>query len=596
VVSVSLFQADLRTGQDVVNTRQRGRHIAQALGFDGHEQVRIATAISEVARLAASAANGHIEFLLEDGPAPTLLVRVRVPTSLNGGFVSGSAPDTLRPGPALAPAQRLMDRMELRLDGDGWLLLEMTQRLPNGPPAALVVGALRDELERQRRSSATDELQRQNEELLRTLEELQARKAEVERLNRELEETNRGVVALYAELEEKAEALRRASDMKTRFISNVSHELRTPISSILNLSRLLLDHIDGPLNGEQEKQVLFIRKSGEALQELIDDLLDLAKIESGRVEVQPTRFSVAELFGALRGMLRPIRVHEGVALVFDEPEGLPELHTDERKLSQILRNLISNALKFTQRGEVRVSAAPGARGTVVFSVRDTGVGIAPEDQERIFEEFVQVEGSHQQGVKGTGLGLPLSRRLAELLGGSLGVESHPGEGSTFQAVVASDFTQRQGSRGEEESGPQPLEQDASDARTVLIIDDDEVARYLLQRVLAEASLQFREAPSAAEGMRMAGEVHPAAIFLDMSLPDMDGAEVLEALRRQSATRKTPVIIHTSRSLTEQERGRLTPHVVGILPKSGLTREAALELIQRALAGSGPRSGGASIIK
>jgi signal transduction histidine kinase len=592
-LNVSLFQADLRTGQDVVNTRQRGRHIAQTLGFDGHEQVRIATAISEVARLAAASANGHIEFLLEHGPTPTLLVRVRAPSSVNGGFVSGSTPDTLRPGPALAPAQRLMERVELRPEGDGWLLLEMAQRLPHAPPGAQVVGELQDELERQRRSGGTDELQRQNEDLLRTLEELQARKAEVDRLNRELEETNRGVVALYAELEEKAEALRRASDMKTRFISNVSHELRTPISSILTLSRLLLDHIDGPLNGEQEKQVLFIRKSGEALQELIDDLLDLAKIESGRVDVQPTRFSVAELFGALRGMLRPLRVHEGVALHFEEAEGLPELHTDERKLSQILRNLISNALKFTQQGEVRVSAVPGPGATVVFSVRDTGVGIAPEDQERIFEEFVQVEGPHQQGVKGTGLGLPLSRRLAELLGGSLGVDSRPGEGSTFQAVVASDYTQRQGAKGEEDAGSQPLEQDVSNARTVLIIDDDEVARYLVQRLLAEASLLFREASSGGEGLRLAGEMRPAAILLDMSLPDMDGSEVLEALRRQPATRNTPVIIHSSRSMTEQERGRLIPHVVGILPKNGLTREGALELIQQALAGLGPRSGGSS---
>ncbi|WP_309889853.1 ATP-binding protein [Archangium sp.] len=593
-MSISLFQADLRTGQDVVNTRQRGRHIAQTLGFDSHDQVRIATAISEVARLAAASANGHIEFLLEDVPTPTLIVRVRAPTSVNGGFVSGSTPDALRPGPALAPAQRLMDRMALRPEGDGWLLLEMTQRLPHAPPGAQVVGELQEELERQRRSGGTDELQRQNDDLLRTLEELQARKAEVDRLNRELEETNRGVVALYAELEEKAEALRRASDMKTRFISNVSHELRTPISSILTLSRLLLDHIDGPLNGEQEKQVLFIRKSGEALQELIDDLLDLAKIESGRVEVRPTRFSVAELFGALRGMLRPLRVHEGVSLAFEEAEGLPELHTDERKLSQILRNLISNALKFTQRGEVRVSAAPGPRqGTVVFSVHDTGVGIAPEDQERIFEEFVQVEGPHQQGVKGTGLGLPLSRRLAELLGGALDVHSQPGEGSTFQAVVASDYTQRQGAKGEEDAGSQSLEQETSNARTVLIIDDDEVARYLVQRLLAEASLQFREASSGGEGLRLAGEMRPAAILLDMSLPDMDGSEVLEALRRQSATRNTPVIIHSSRSMTEQERGRLIPHVVGILPKNGLTREGALKLIQQALAGSGPSSGGSS---
>ncbi|MFE8604695.1 ATP-binding protein [Archangium violaceum] len=589
-MSSSLFQAELRTGQDVVNTRQRGRHIAQSLGFDGQDQVRIATAISEVARLAATQANGHIEFLLEELPEPSLLVRVRA-SSFNEGLVAGNTPETLRPGPALAPAQRLMDRVVLRKDGDGWLLLEMVQRLPQLTPMPQALESLKQELERQRRASAAEELQKQNADLLRVLDELQARKAEVERLNRELEETNRGVVALYAELEEKAEALRRASDMKTRFISNVSHELRTPISSVLNLSRLLLDRIDGPLTAEQEKQVLFIRKSGEALQELIDDLLDLAKIESGRSEVLCTRFSVAELFGALRGMLRPLRVNEGISLIFDEPEGLPELHTDERKLSQVLRNLVSNALKFTARGEVRVSAKPGPRDSVVFSVRDTGVGIAPEDQERIFEEFVQVEGPHQQGVKGTGLGLPLSRRLAELLGGSLAVESQPGQGSTFHATVSRDYTQRPGAAGEEDGDTQRLERDTPHVRTVLIIDDDEVARYLLQRVLADASLQFREAATGFAGLRMAGEVRPAAILLDLSLPGMDGFEVLEALRREPSTRDIPVIIHTSRSLTEQERGRLLPHAVGILSKSGLTRDVALDLLQRALSGPGQVPGG-----
>ena len=581
-MSSSLFQSELRTGQDVVNTRQRGRHIAHAMGFDAQDQVRIATAISEVARLAAAQGNGHVEFFLEESQPPSLLVRVRAPASTEG-LVAGSSPQSPRPGLALAPAQRLMERVVVRREGEGWIVLELAQRLPRAVPPSAVLQSLQIEL--QRRSNASDELTRQNEDLVRILEELQSRKAEVDRLNRELEETNRGVVALYAELEEKAEALRRASDMKTRFISNISHELRTPISSVVNLSRLLLERLDGPLNPEQEKQVVFIRKSGEALQELIDDLLDLAKIESGRSEVLPTHFSVSELFGSLRGMLRPLRVNEGVSLVFEEPVGMPELRTDERKLSQILRNLVSNALKFTRHGEVRVSVAPGRRGTVVFSVHDTGVGIAPGDLERIFEEFVQVEGPHQQGVKGTGLGLPLSRRMAELLGGSLTVESHPGHGSTFRATVARDYTQQPGDEGEETPPPPLLEEDASRPRTVLIIEDDEVVRYLLQRMLAEPQLQFHEAESGPDGLRLAGQMKPSAIILDLSLPGMDGFDVLDALRRQRDTRDIPVIIHTSRSLTEQERGRLLPHTVGILSKSGLTRDVASELLHRALSGA-----------
>jgi len=592
-VSRSLFQAGLLTGQDVVATRQRGRHIAQVLGFEGSDQVRIATAVSELARLAAAGPGGHIEFLLGDSPGDTLLIRVRLAESPEGGLVARGGSRGLRPGPALAPAQRLVDRLEVRPEGQGQVLVELAQRLPR-PPDAQGVEALARELEQQRWANAADELQRQNDELLRTLEELQARNAEVERLNRELEETNRGVVALYAELEEKAEALRKASDMKTRFISNVSHELRTPISSVLNLSRLLLDHIDGPLNPEQEKQVLFIRKSGETLAELIDDLLDLAKIESGRVEVKPAPVTVAELFGALRGVLRPLRVHEGVALVFDEGGELPVLHTDEGKLSQILRNLVSNALKFTRQGEVRVSAAPGPNDTLVFSVKDTGIGIPEEAHERIFEEFVQVEGPHQHGVKGTGLGLPLSRRLAELLGGSLTVESQPGQGSTFHAVVARDYNRASAKRATQDALAEAAQQsEAPASRPLLMVDDDEVARYLLQRLLSDMGLAFREAANGPEGLRLANEVHPAAIVLDINLPGMNGFEVLEALRKDPATRAIPVVIHTGGSLTEQERLRLAPHVVGILHKSGLTREAALDVIHQALAGSGPLPGGSS---
>lgn len=583
-MSQLLFQAELHTGQDVVATRQRGRHIAQALGFDGHEQVRIATAVSEVARLAAVGARGRIEFLLEEAPEACLLIRVEGPRA---ALASGPRAERLAPGPALAPAQRLMDRLELRPDGEERLVLEMARRLPGPAPARAALESLRSSLERQRRASAVDELQRQNEELLRTLGELQARQAEVDLLNRELESTNRGVVALYAELEEKAEALRRASDMKTRFISNISHELRTPLGAILNLARLLLDRMDGPLNAEQERQVRFILESGKALQELIDDLLDLTKIESGRVDVVPSRFSVAQLFSALRGMLRPLQVHPEVALIFDEPAGLPELCTDERKLSQILRNLVANALKFTHQGQVRVWAQPGPRDTVVFAVQDTGVGIAPEDQERIFEEFVQVQGPHQHGVKGTGLGLPLSRRLAELLGGSLTVESQPGKGSTFYATVERDISAHREAGGEEQAETQVLRQRSGQECRVLIIDDDEVSRYLLRRLLADLECSLQEAATGPEGLRLAQQARSTVIFLDLHLPGMDGLEVLEALRRKPATRDIPVIIYTNRSLTEQERRRLGPAVQGILHKRGLTREAVLEQVHQVFAGCCP---------
>ena len=179
----------------------------------------------------------------------------------------------------------------------------------------------------------------------------------MQQLNRELEDTNRGVVALYAELDERADHLRRADELKSRFLSNMSHEFRTPLNSILALSRLLLARSDGELTPEQEKQVHFIRKAAENLTELVNDLLDLAKVEAGKTVVTPVEFAVADLFGALRGMLRPLLVGDAVALVFEDAAGhAAELYTDEGKVSQILRNFISNAIKFTERGEVRVWA------------------------------------------------------------------------------------------------------------------------------------------------------------------------------------------------------------------------------------------------
>jgi signal transduction histidine kinase len=262
---------------------------------------------------------------------------------------------------------------------------------------------------------------------------LREREAIVERLQRELEETNRGVVALYAELDERAEALKRASDLKSAFLSNVSHELRTPIVSVINLTRLMLEDGPGaqPLGEEARRSLGFISRAAQTLYEMVNDLLDLAKIEAGKVDVRIAPVRLADVFSALRGMFRPLVNADRVAQVFAAPPPDLELATDEGKLSQILRNLISNAVKFTERGEVRVTASVPEPGHVSIEVADTGVGIAPEHLERIFHEFEQVEGTHQRRVRGTGLGLPLSRRMAGLLGGTIDVTSVPRRGSVF---------------------------------------------------------------------------------------------------------------------------------------------------------------------
>jgi len=260
--------------------------------------------------------------------------------------------------------------------------------------------------------------------------------AEVEALNAELAETNKGVVALYAELDDKAEQLREASELKSRFLSYMSHEFRTPLGSIRSMARILLDRMDGPLNAEQEKQVRFMRDSAAELTEMVNDLLDLAKIEAGRITISPAWFEMVDLFAALRGMFKPILTSDSVSLVMEEPVDVPRIYTDDKKLSQVLRNFISNALKFTHEGEVRVTARGDAgKDTVTFSVADTGIGIAPEHHAAIFHDFVQVDSPIQKRLRGTGLGLSLSKKIAELLGGTVAVESELGKGSVFSVTI-----------------------------------------------------------------------------------------------------------------------------------------------------------------
>jgi signal transduction histidine kinase len=279
-------------------------------------------------------------------------------------------------------------------------------------------------------------------------------RAQIEMLTLELAETNAGVVALYAELEDQAIQLKEASDLKSRFLSYMSHEFRTPLGSIRSLTRILLDELDGPLTTEQQKQVEFIRVSATELTEMVDDLLDLARVEAGRVTISPEWFELVNLFSALRGMFKPLLVTDDVMLSFEEPVDVPRIYTDDRKVSQILRNFISNALKFTPKGEVRVEAKCIDDGTIEFSVTDTGIGIEAEYLPTLFNDFVQIASPLQRRFRGTGLGLSLSRRLAELLGGRVAVQSVRGEGSVFSVFIPIRFP---GADEVEETGSPPRE-------------------------------------------------------------------------------------------------------------------------------------------
>ena len=700
---IGLLTADIRREHDIVHVRQRARQIAQLLGFDTQDQTRIATAISELARNAyLYAKGGRVEFSYETNGACDLVVRIHdrgpgirdLDAILQGRYVSPTGM-----GLGLLGAKRLMDRFEIQTGAQG-TAVALYKRLPASAAAITDkrVAAIAADLASQPAQNPLEELQQQNRELLQALDALRERQEELAALNRELEDTNRGVVALYAELDEKADYLQRANEVKTRFLADMTHEFRTPLNSILSLSRLLLDRVDGPLNEEQDRQVALIRRSATALSDLVNDLLDLAKVEAGKVTVKAAPFDLADLFGALRGMLRPLLAHNSsVDLVFDDPVDVSVIDTDEGKVSQILRNFISNALKYTERGEVRVRAVRDD-DRVIFSVADTGIGIAREDQGRIFDEFTQIDSPLQRKVKGTGLGLPLARKLANLLGGEVWLQSEPGTGSTFyvsipleyrcaeRAPVASppmwprvdhlrtvlvleddagsmvfyqkclagagmrvvsardlrtarevlahtrpdlivadillegedtwnflaelkadaatkpipvvvatvvESERRAHSLGAASFKLKPLdcewlvreaERLTQELETLIVVDDDLASRYTLKRLLPRERYRIIEAESATVARRLLHEVQPAAIIVDLLMPEVSGLQLLEDLRGHAATRAIPVVIHTSKLVNDAERARFGALHAAFLSKNETAEAGAASaaLVESAL--------------
>jgi len=556
-MNTRLLMIAIAAETDIVLVRKRTRRLAELIGFDTQDQTRITTAVSEIARNAFEYAHGgQIEFRLAGDKGPQKLVigvRDRGPGIAKlEAILAGYHKSTTGMGVGLLGAQRLMDGFRIDTKpGEGttvWLEKWLPTRSRLTTPSS--IKALAEALAADGPADAMAEIRQQNQQILIQMGELRSRHEELERLNQELQDTNRGVVALYAELDERADHLRRADELKSKFLSHMSHEFRTPLNSIMALSRLLLDRVDGELTTEQETQVRYIRKAAENLTELVDDLLDLAKVEAGKTVVVASEFTAGSLFGALRGMLRPLLVGDAVALVFDDASDMPPLDTDEAKVSQILRNFISNAIKFTERGQVRVWAtSDNVADTVAFHVRDTGIGIAATDLELIFQEFGQVSHRLQSRVKGTGLGLPLARKLAELLGGRITVSSTPGEGSTFSVTLPRSYPNSVGPADDAgevwhlEPGKIP----------VLLVEDDPADAFTMERLLAGTDYQPVWARSIRQAQGILRRVEPAAILLDVILAGDESWRLMLQLKQQEASADIPLIVTSSAG--EQHKAR-----------------------------------------
>lgn len=578
----------LAVERDGFELRRRGQLVCRALGLEGHELVRVVTVLSEVGRDLLGAPGLRVELDVASPVGEPELFRARF--TWNGPRVPGRD--------ALDAAGRLLDHR--RYDASsGEHALTVGQRLPasqgrSGQRAERARAALRDSGD----LSMGEELRIQNRQLLQALEESRAQQEELQRLNAELEETNKGVVALYselsaeleetntgvvalyAELEDKTRQLRLASEAKTRFWANVSHELRAPVNSVIALARLLLASDADPLTEEQRQQMSLIAGSGSTLLALVEELLDVAKAESGRLEphLVPTdlRTLLHQLRGTLRGMAR-----DGVRLDIPDVRDVPELVTDEVMLTRVLRNVLSNGLKFTTDGEVRLTVGTedrAGRPWFVFTTTDTGIGIAADQQDRVFEEFYQVLGTHQRGQPGTGLGLPYARRLAGLLGGVLTLTSEPGAGTRVRVEIPA--------RPDPSSPDAPPPGSADGVRTgsLVVVDDDPTFVELLRPVLGRVARKVTEVSVSSRAVDVIRAERPDAVLIDLAMPAPDGYVLLQVLSRDPETAHIPVVVLTSTDPGDVDRSRLT-HARAVLGKTHLTPERiALAL---ALAPAGP---------
>ncbi|WP_234355415.1 hybrid sensor histidine kinase/response regulator [Kitasatospora aureofaciens] len=553
------------TAQEVFALRRSAKAVAELLGADGQDAIRLATALSELSRdlLAADLLTAGFDLHLRPQPA------LGVTLTWQGG-----------PGPsaeAMEASSRLLPTTRTRTGDNGTVCLH--QRLaPGAETVRARAGQARRLLETHTGSTAPEDDRAQTRDLIAALEHTRAQREELQRLNseleetnrgvlalysqlsEELEETNRGVVALYAELDEKSGQLREASEAKTRFWANVSHELRTPVNAVVGLAELLLADADAP-PPERERRLSLIADSGRTLLSLVDELLDVAKAESGNLEPVwaplDLRAVLNHLEGTLRGLARP-----GVELVITPPAEPGPLLGDETMLLRILRNLVSNALKFTETGSVRLDAVvEGAAdattpGRLVLTVTDTGVGIPADQHARVFEEFYQVKGPHQRGRSGTGLGLPYARRLTELLGGTLGLDSEPGRGTTITVRLPT-----------HPAAPRP--HTPLRLPVLVTVDDDPAFRAVVKPLLediADAVVEVADGRSALAAIR---RDRPDGIVLDLHMDDVDGYDVLAQLHADPRLRHIPVVVVTSATLHAADHARLA-HARAVLHKPTLT--------------------------
>lgn len=416
-----------------------------------------------------------------------------------------------------------------------------------------------DEL-REEVAKRTSELEETNEELQESRDDLQESLQQVMALNNELQTNREELSKRNKDLASVNVRLREMDRLKSEFLANMSHELRTPLTAIIGFSELLIDRVMGEMNEEQAGCVENVLTSGQHLLKLINDILDLSKIEAGKMELHLETFELATIVDFVRKTISPLAEKKRVTLEVNIAEGIPDMYADPGKIKQLLLNLVGNAIKFTPEGGRVTIGSESRNGHFIISVADTGIGIRQEDRDRIFQEFQQAEGSTSREYGGTGLGLTLTKKLTEMHGGKIELESEPGKGSKFTVYIPMRIEKRapmpsQIKEKEERVSAKPvdilremdslLKLSSEQQKTqplILVVEDDPKLSKLLSMYLSQAGYRVETAMDGDEAIRKALELRPFAITLDIMLPRKDGWEVLMDLKGMPETRDIPVII------------------------------------------------------
>lgn len=431
-----------------------------------------------------------------------------------------------------------------------------------------------------------------NEQLEAQAEELQAQSEELQAQSEELQHTADELQQQNIELDLQKDQLENANKLKTEFLSNMSHELRTPLNSIMALSRVLIMQASEKLDEEENSFLEIIERNGKRLLTLINDILDLSKIEAGKMDITPGFISAGNLLAIIKDSIQSLADQKGLQLTLSLPNNLPKIETDESKLHQVLLNIVSNAVKFTDQGSVDISAQTDHQNLFI-EVKDSGIGIAAEDLPFIFEEFRQADGTTSRRFEGTGLGLAIAQKLTRILGGTIEVKSELGKGSLFTIIVPINWENQPHNQSEKLTEPNnlnsknqnialesaktaPLEKEKT---RILIVEDNPDAVIQIKKILESENYLVDVASGGQSALDYVQHTIPDGIVLDLMMPQINGFEVLNRIRNTDRTKNIPVLILTAKDLTKEELAELSSnHIQQLVQKGNIDIETLLSKV------------------